>query len=103
MPGRPEEPVQWLQTHERSSSAAPKEMRYKTIRKGHLWEFRNKVRESGTGELASLTCSPMVVGLLVGREHQRRNRLPLELITKDTREKTTKQAPEDKAKQPLPQ
>jgi len=50
-------------------------MRYKTIRKGHLWEFRNKVRESGTGELASLTCSPMVVGLLVGREHQRRNRL----------------------------
>jgi hypothetical protein len=57
------------------SCIPPKEMRYKTIRKGHLWEFRNKVRESGTGELASLTCSPMVVGLLVGREHQRRNRL----------------------------
>src|SRR5207245_3340426 len=46
-----------------------------TSRKGHPREFRNKVQESGTGESVSRTGSPMTVGLLVGRERQRRNRL----------------------------
>jgi hypothetical protein len=52
-----------------------KQMRYMTSRMGQPREFRNKVQEPGTGESASLRGSPMAVGLLVGRAHQRGNRL----------------------------